>query len=100
MAKEKPKDPPTLPQRMKRMAANGHPDAADLFAAADAYENASNKFWADRERSNAAYELARQGIETPEVTNLLALNHEAHRVLLTALTPKPGTVADWTPSYE
>lgn len=100
MAKAKPTEPPNMIQRMKRMAKNGHPQAADLFAAADAYEKASNEFHADREREAHAFELAWQGIETPEVANLLAHMKEAHRVLLIALAPLPGIPADWTPNYD
>lgn len=100
MAKAKTTEPPNLPQRMKRMAKNGHPDAVELFAAADAFEKASNEFHADRAEEARAWALAEEGIETPQVTDLLAKMKEAHRVLLVALTPKPGIPADWTPNYD
>jgi hypothetical protein len=88
MAKAKTTEPPNLPQRMKRMAKNGHPDADDLFAAADAYEKASNEFHADRVEEARAWALAQEGIETPQVTDLLAKHREANRVLFIATGPE------------
>jgi hypothetical protein len=100
MAKEKPKDPPTLVQRMRRIADKGHPMADELRAAADVYEKASNEFHADRELEARSFELAWQGIETPELAAVLAKWTEARRVLSKALEPPPGIPLDWFTPYE
>lgn len=85
---------------MRHIADKGHPDADALRTAADAYEKASTTFHADRVAEAHAWELAQKEVETPEVSDLLTKYREAHRVLLTALAPKPGTAESWNESYE